>query len=357
MRLRPSSAPRNRPTSEKKVTFRSRRIRYISTESEESSSTVTVRDDRTHSSSEDNAAEDERDTIESKEHTTNVQGSADEDEPDTPRSIDEELISRAQHMQVKPVHRYMKERKLRKKKQKQYLDEIKASEYEPEAQPHSAKFGVVEDAAGVKHSDCNLKSTDNKKIKQWLSEKNKLLRAQKKQKRKELKKEKEEEEQKEAEKAKRQEISQKKLREWSIAKRKEAKLLKREKQEAINLTMSSSNVKHKEATQISAPKPATIRRPKSAPVPQQATPRPSEISTQILIDNNPDLKEKLRELERQKKLKHRQSYEDWCKVKAREKRDTLKAIREQRIKLEKEISEESARLISEAARRRTDGMK
>lgn len=244
---------------------------------------------------------------------------------------------------------------------------IKVAEQSPREKP-----GVYEDSNGVKHSDNSLKHTNNPDVKLWAKQKEKLAKQEKKQNREKKKKEAEMESKKLEEQAKRRVESQKKLKEWRKAKRKDA-LLKRRQQKAQQRLEShftepqaksyarpqsgKTAVNNKDTTtsEVKKPSPPTMARPQSAPLKRPVKPQPIPLDT--LIKNNPDLKEKLSNLEKQKKMKHRQSYDDWCRIKEKEKKDMLKVMRDQRERLEREISEETARVISEAARRRMDGIR
>jgi len=298
-----------------------------------------------------------------------------------PKTLTEELERRSRSRAVKPKYDYVKQPK-NSKPRKTKIVEPQIERYEPAPQPE-VKPGIIEDWTGTKYSDCSLKNTNNTKIHDWLKEKERMIRKEKKSKREQEKQKKVKKEAERQKSEERQAQAQLSMKEWQAKVRKRSKLLlKRQKQEAKSLlgemgetptpiqsaaptttNMKVRKLRPKSAKQpqvdnnISQP-PKTMtapQRPKSAPSIRAVKSSPISINT--LIDNDPELKGKLRELERQKKLKHRQPYDQWVKEKAQEKRDTLRLIREQRLKLEKEISEETARVISESARRRIDNIR
>ena len=243
------------------------------------------------------------------------------------------------------------------------------------------ELDVSKEVNCTKRTDNSIKHSKNSDIKKWMREKEKLIRGEKKRNRMKEKKLQQEEEKKRQEQENRRIESEKKLREWQKNKRREALLIRRERAAQRKLERSTTDLPKKAMSendvsnglhdgpspppamrpQQTAPKQKKVNndapiRPQSAPG-RQAARKSVGMSQEDLLKANPDLKKKLDELEKQKRFKYRQSYEEWCKVKEKEKKDTLKSIREQRQKLEKEISEETAKVISEAARRRMDNIR
>ena len=231
-------------------------------------------------------------------------------------------------------------------------------------------YGVYEDINGNKHSDSNLKRTANSDIKKWLREKEKMIKASKKKQKEKEEREKAAKEKELKERDEKKALNDTLVKKWQTRKKKEARLLRRQNVAKRKLLESVNSIR---PTDLSARKQTTepikgtrenpIKpsaplhpRPKSAPAKRRVV-KPQQVPLDVLIKNNPDLKKKLTTLEKQKQMKHRQSYDDWIKVKDTEKKSALKTIREQRQKLEKEISEESARVISEAAKRRIDNLR
>lgn len=231
-------------------------------------------------------------------------------------------------------------------------------------------YGTYEDINGNKHSDSSLRRTANSDIKRWLREKEKMIKASKKKQKEKEEKEKAAKEKELRAKEEKQVLNDKSVRKWKNTKRKEDRLLRRQNiakrkllESVSGITPTDLNAKKQTTEPLRGSRENPIKpsapshpRPKSAPAKRPVL-KPQQVPLNVLIKNNPDLKQKLVTLEKQKQMKHRQSYDDWCKVKEAEKKNALKTIRAQRQKLEKEISEESARVISEAAKRRIDNLR
>jgi len=225
-------------------------------------------------------------------------------------------------------------------------------------------YGIIELNNGTKKSDSNLKRTSNPDIRRWLKEKELAVKQMKKQNRLTEEKEKAAAELEEQRKAERKVESDKQLKRWKASKRKQARLLRRQnlakrKITTQHMTGSANNLENpksaQEKDQPTCKKMPSASRPKSAP-PSRSF-KTKQMPLQEVIRNSPGLQDKIQQLEKHKRLKHRQSYDEWLKAKEAEKKETLKLIQEKRQKLEKEISEETAKIISEAARRRLDNLR
>ncbi|XP_067937072.1 axoneme-associated protein mst101(2)-like [Watersipora subatra] len=239
------------------------------------------------------------------------------------------------------------------------------------ASRENVKYGTYEDLNGRKHSDNNLKRTANIDIKRWLKAKEREVREMKREQKLKEKERQLREEQEKQQREERKVESSKKLREWQAAKRKQARLLRRQniaklKLESQKLSNSTSdlktskrpNLENQDQKQSTSMKPTapTKQRPMSAPPTRRRVVKP-KVALDEVIKNSPDLQERLKTLEKEKKLKHRQSYDEWLRAKEKEKKDVMKTVREQRAKLEKDLSQETAKIISEAAKRRSENIR
>ena len=297
------------------------------------------------------------------------------------RNVHKDLTTRAQHRKPRMQHRYTSGETTNKtmSKPKKYTD-VESSSIDLQIlniSNHKGQYGTYEDINGHKHSDNSLKRTSNPDIKRWLKEKEKAIREAKRQ-RKQAEKDRQAAAELEQQKMEERKLeSDKQLRAWQAAKRKELRLLRRQniaKRKLVKAKLSSSEtdltgtkndltgtkreVSHPQQRQPATVKPTapTKPRPMSAPARRRKIVKP-QVPIEQIIRESPDLRDRITQLERKKKLKHRQSYDEWLKIKDQEKKDTLKVIREQRQKLEKEISEETARIISDAAKRRIDNIR